>query len=101
MFQLRKTQQTDLLNGFWSCNVSPGFPVISSQVDQVLQHELYAAADVLLVGRLLDVLEVDIKWSKTLNKPICILELSSLRFYSYRNIQCSETRKCKKSSLSI
>jgi hypothetical protein len=47
--------------------------VVSSQVDQVLQHELDAAADVLLVGRLLDVLEVDIKWSKTLNKPICIL----------------------------
>ncbi len=82
----QEKKKSNLLDGFWSCDVSSGFPVISSQVDQVLQHELDAAADVLLVGRPLDVLEVDIKWSKTLNKPICILELSSLRFYSYRNI---------------
>ena len=42
--------------------------MISSQVDQVLEHEPDAAADVLLVDRLFDFLEVHIERGETLKE---------------------------------
>ena len=56
-----------LLNGFGSSHVSSWFPIISSQVYQVLQHELDPRADAFLrVDDTFDVLEVVIERSQTL-----------------------------------
>jgi pyoverdine/dityrosine biosynthesis protein Dit1 len=57
-----------LIDRFGSGNVSPRFPVTSSEVDNVLEHEPDAAAPVLVVTQLLDLAEVIVERSQTLRK---------------------------------
>jgi hypothetical protein len=62
-----------LIDRFGSGNVSPRFPVASSEVDNVLEHEPDAAAPVLVVAQLLDLAEVIVERSQTLRRNFNIV----------------------------
>jgi len=69
-----------LIDRFGSGNVSPRFPVTSSEVDDVLEHEPDAAAPVLVVTQLLDFAEVIVERSQTLRRNFNIVSFTSLIF---------------------
>ena len=56
-----------LVNSLGSCDITTWFPLTSSQVDQILEHEPDATADALLLDDLLHVLEVVLERRQALN----------------------------------
>jgi len=72
-----------LIDRFGSGNVPPRFPVTSSEVDDVLEHEPDAAAPVLVVTQLLDLAEVIVERSQTLRRNEILTSLLVNIFYNF------------------